>query len=132
MNLKESFTETLHLTFDEKILTCILIGDVEIDVHHVEADFEAAKKLTEGKKYLSLVLASKHTSITPAAQKRSMAKEKYEHVVAQAIVVKSLAQRILGNFMIKFIKYPMPCELFTSKEKAVQWLNKEWDKPVKK
>ena len=126
--MKEATTETLHLSFDGKLLTCTLIGDVEIDVHHVEADYEASKKLTEDKKYIVLVLASQHTSITSEAQKKSMTKEKYKNVVAQAIVVHSLAQRILGNFMIKFIKYSMPCQLFSSKEKAIDWLNEEWDK----
>ena len=126
--MKEAFTETLHLTFDGKFLTCKLIGDVEIDVHHVEADFAASQKVTEGKKYLSLVLASQDTSITSEAQKKSMIKEKYKNTVAQAIVIHSLAQRILGNFMINFIKFPAPCRLFASKEKAVKWLNNEWKK----
>ena len=124
--MKEAFTETLHLTFDGKFLTCTLIGDVKIDIHHVEADYEASKKITEGKKFLSLVLASRNTSITPQAQKTSMQKEKFTHVIAQAIVIHSLAQRILGNFMIKFIKYPCPATLFTSKEKAINWLNEKW------
>lgn len=126
--MKEAFTETLHLTFDGKTLTCKLIGDVEIDVNHVEADYEASKKITEGKKFLSLVLTSQDTSITSQAQKVSMQKEKYAMVVAQAVVIHSLAQRILGNFMIKFIKYPVPCQLFGSKEKAAKWLNNEWAK----
>ena len=130
--MKEATTETLHLAFDGKLLTCTLIGDVEIDVHHVEADYEATKKLTEEKKYIVLVLTSQHTSITSDAQKKSMTKEKYANVVAQAIVVHSLAQRILGNFMIKFIKYPCPCVLFSSKEKALEWLNEEWNKRMKK
>lgn len=126
--MKEAYTETLHLTFDGKILTCELIGDVEIDIQHVETDYQASKKITEGKKFLSLVLTSDHTSITSEAQKTSMKKEKYTQVVAQAIVIHSLAQRILGNFMIKFIKYPCPAQLFGSKAKATAWLNLQWEK----
>ena len=130
--MKEAFTETLHLTFDGKTLTCKLIGDVEIDVHHVRADYKASQEITEGKKYLSLVLTSRGTSITGKAQKESMTKEKYKDVVAQAIVIHSFAQRILGNFMIKFIKYPCPCKLFSTREKATQWLNAEWKKSENK
>ena len=130
--MKESFTETLHLTFDGKMLICKLIGDVEIDIHHVEKDYQASYELTEGKKFISLVLTSSDTSITSQAQKASMTKEKYKNVIAQAIVIHSLAQRILGNFMIQFIKYPCPCKLFSSKENAIPWLNKEWDKAMKK
>ena len=124
--MKEAFTETLRVTFDGKFLTCELLGDVVINVEHAEIDYEASKKITEGKKFLSLVLASKHTSITREAQKSSMKKEKYEKVIAQAIVIRSLAQRILGNFMILFIRYPCPAQLFNSKEQAVKWLNLQW------
>jgi hypothetical protein len=126
--MKEAFTETLHLTFDGKLLTCELISDMEVDVPQVIADHEASKKITEGKKFISLVLVSQDTSITSEAQKISMQKEKYTHVVAQAIVIRSLAQRILGNFMIKFRKYPVPCQLFNAREEAVEWLNDEWKK----
>ncbi|MBI4930303.1 MAG: hypothetical protein HY841_06040 [Bacteroidetes bacterium] len=126
--MKEASTETMRFTFDGKLLTCELIGDVEIDVHHEEESYEVAKKITEGKKHLSLVLVSQDTSITSKAQKTSMQKNHYTHVVAQAIVIRSLAQRIIGNFMFKFIKHPRPSQLFTSKTEAVKWLNKEWIK----
>ena len=130
--MKESFTETLHLTFDGKMLISKLIGDVEIDVHHVAKDYQASREITEGKKFISLVLTSPDTSITSQAQKESMTKDKYRNVIAQAIVIHSLAQRILGNFMIQFIKFPCPCKLFPTKEKAVTWLNNEWNKAMKK
>lgn len=130
--MKETFTETLHLTFDGKMLTCTMIGDVEINVHHVRADYEASQEITDGKKFLCLVLTAPHSSITFKAQKESMKKEKHKNMLAQAIVTHSIAQRILGNFMIKFIKYSCPCRLFSSKEQAILWLNQEWNKSNKK
>ena len=126
--MKDISTDTLHFTFDGKLLITELIRDVEIDVPQAEEGYVASQKITEGKKYLSLVLVSQNTSITSKAQKSSMKKENYTHVVAQAIVIRSLTQRLIGNFMIKFIKYPCPVQLFTSKDKAVKWLNNEWEK----
>ena len=125
--MKELFTETLRLTFDGKMLTCEVLKDIEIDVRHVKADHKASVEITEGKKFISLVLTHPDMSITFAAQKESMTKDKYENIIAQAIVVHSLAQRILGNFMIKFIKFQRPCQLFREKEEAIAWLNKQWE-----
>ena len=126
--MKEAFTETLKLTFDGRMLTCEVLKDIEFDVHHVKADHKASVEITQGKKFLSLVLTSPDMSITFAAQKESMTKDKYKNIVAQGIVIHSLAQRILGNFMIQFIKYPCPCRMFKTKKEAVAWLDKEWTK----
>jgi hypothetical protein len=125
--MKENFTETLKLSFDGRMLTSELLKDIEIDVHHVITDHKASVELTKGKKFISLVLTTPDLSITFAAQKESMTKDKYENVIAQAIVVHSLAQRILGNFMINFIKYSCPCKLFDKKEEAIRWLDKHWE-----
>jgi hypothetical protein len=126
--MKEAYTETIYFTFDGKYLITKLINDIEIDVHHTEVDFEVSKKITEGRKYLSLVIVNPDTSITRDAQKISLRKERYTQIVAQAIVIHSLAQRIIGNFMIHFIKYPSPSKLFTSKEEAIKWLDQHWEK----
>lgn len=128
--MKKLLTETTKLTFDGRMLISELLKDIEMDVIHVKADHKASVEITEGKKYISLVLTTPDTSITFAAQKESMTKDKYKNVIAQAIVVHSLAQRILGNFMINFIKYPCPCQLFSEKEQAITWLNQQWNKRV--
>ena len=128
MKVKEAFTDTLKLTFDGRMLTCEVRKDVVIDVHHVLVDHKASVEITEGKKFLSLVLTTPQMSITFAAQKESMTKDKYKDILAQAIVIHSAAQRILGNFMIMFIKYPCPCRLFRNKEEALVWLNEQGEK----
>jgi hypothetical protein len=42
--------------------------------------------------------------------------------VADAFVIDSLAQRILGNFYLKFNKPQFPTRFFNSKEEALIWL----------
>ncbi len=129
--MREAYTETLKLSFDGRMLTCEVLKDIEIDVHHVKTDHRASVEITGGKKFLSLVLTTPDMSITFAAQKESMTKDKYKDIVAQAIVIHSLAQRILGNFMIQFIKYPCPCRMFKTKNEAIAWLDNEWKKRMK-
>lgn len=126
--MKISFTKTLKLSFDGKTLISEVTKDIEMDVPHVIENQQAAMALTDGKKFISLVLLTPDISITFEAQKQSLTKENYKNTIAQAIVIHSLAQRILGNFMIKFIKFPCPCVLFSTKEKAVAWLEEQWNK----
>ena len=130
--MKVAFTKTLKLSFDGKTLISEVTKDIEMDVPHVIENQKAAMTLTDGKKFISLILLIPDLSITFEAQKQSIKKENYKNTIAQAIVIHSLAQRILGNFMIKFLKFPCPCVLFSTKEKAIAWLNEEWDKSGEK
>lgn len=126
--MKVSFTKTLKLSFDGKTLISEVTKDIKMDVPHVIENQQAAMALTDGKKFISLVLLTPDMSITFEAQKEALTKEKYKNTIAQAIVIHSLAQRILGNFMIKFIKFPCPCVLFSARDKALAWLEDQWKK----
>lgn len=44
----------------------------------------------------------------------------YTH--CDAIVITNLAQKIIANFYIKFNKPQMPTKVFTSTEKAIEWI----------
>lgn len=44
----------------------------------------------------------------------------YTH--CDAIVISNLAQKIIANFYLKFNKPQMPTKIFTSTEKALEWL----------
>ena len=43
-------------------------------------------------------------------------------IKAEAIVVNSLAHKIMANFITKFYKTPMPIKIFNDEESALQWL----------
>jgi len=65
----------------------------------------------------------KFTTITKEAREYSQRPESNSTTLANAVVVKSLAQRILINFMIAVIhQQTMKMKIFDSKEKAIEWL----------
>ena len=43
----------------------------------------------------------------------------------EGIVIQNLAQRILGNFLIRNTANRLPVKLFSSKEEALSWLNED-------
>ena len=45
-----------------------------------------------------------------------------KHGKADAFVIHSLAQKILGNFFLKFKTPSIPTKLFSSEENAIEWL----------
>lgn len=87
--------------------------------------YEETLHLMQGKRYAALVDARATTSLTPEAREWSANDELHQQLIAQAIVVTSLANRLIGNFIIRFHKPKAPTRLFSSVEKAKEWLHEK-------
>lgn len=102
-----------------------LTEDYEIDV---EDSRNHANTMLENrpvgfKKYLVLVDSGDKTSITKEAREESEKSEAHALTQAMAVVSHNLPQRIIVNFIFRFFKKKgMPVKLFTTKEKAIEWL----------
>lgn len=84
---------------------------------------EAKEKLGGGKPFPNLVLMGAFSAADATAMRTSASNEMRKLRVADAFVIDSLAQRILGNFYLKFSKPQFPTRLFNSKEEALKWLS---------
>lgn len=70
-----------------------------------------------------LVESGTYTDITKEAREFSAKPENNVFTLATAVVVKSLAHRIIINFLINFTKkQAMKMKMFDNKEKAIEWL----------
>lgn len=126
--MEEIVTRTVKLSFDGKVLLTEIIDNMELEKEDVLENFEASQKLTKGKPYISLVITAPFTNITKEAREATNQAHYYEHTIAQALVVKTLAQRIMGNFLISLYKKYCPQRIFTNRDEAVKWLNHQWKK----
>lgn len=99
---------------------------VDVDLDAAKVDYELYDKITEGKPFRKLVVAGKYTQLSSEAIKYIQGEnQKRAHlIIAEAIVVRTLAQRLLGNFYYRLQKPNYNIRLFTSEEKAQDWLNK--------
>jgi hypothetical protein len=107
--------------FEEDILCVEYIGDYIVDEEDV-IEFHAifTKEAEKGKLKL-LVLPGQNTSATREA--REYSQRTVLNSFGEAIVISSLAQRIISNFYISFKnKAHYPIKMFNSKEEAVKWL----------
>jgi hypothetical protein len=91
-------------------------------VEDIKAIHKAVSKLTNNQKALLLLLANNFTSVDADARKFLSSPEAGAHSIAEAYVIKSLAQRIILNFLIKVNGTPVPVKFFTDSEAAIEWL----------
>lgn len=97
-----------------------------IDEHTVDEDnvieFHAIfNKESENKKLKLLVVPGLNTTATREA--REYSQRSTLNCIGEAILINSLAQRIISNFYISFKnKADYPIKMFNSKDEAIKWL----------
>lgn len=84
---------------------------------------ETAGQIGSGNKYKNLIVAGQFSSISNEATAFMNTEEAHRFTKKEAIVINSLAQRILGNFYMGIVTKARPTKLFNSTEKAIYWLN---------
>ncbi len=112
---------TLNLRSDE-ILEVITVDDFSYTLKETIEYLSAESQITKGVPHLILKIPGAH-SIVDAETRRYMAQEiAFANTIAVAIVIKNMAQRIIGNFYIQFDKPAKPVKLFLNKAEAEKWL----------
>lgn len=107
--------------FEEGILCVEYIDDYIVDAEDVMEFHAIFNKQAEKEKLKLLVLPGQNTSATREA--REYSQNTFLNSSGEAIVVRSLAQRIISNFYISFRnKADYPIKMFNSKDEAVKWL----------
>src|ERR1700748_3037493 len=114
----------IYSMLEPDILFVEMKEDAVVDVAEVKENYEAAMKMTNGNRYASLVDARAFATITIEAREYSARPEIYTNVIAQAIVITSLANRLLANFLIQFYKKNKSVEMkmFNDCDTALTWL----------
>ena len=82
----------------------------------------AAKEFAKGGKMYNIIDLESGMLPSNEAREYSTSPEGATCTKAHAFVVKSFAQRIMGNYMIKYQKAAFPMKLFNSVEAALKWI----------
>lgn len=123
MLLSSNKITPLHFNEDQ----CLVVQYhelVHIELSDMEAILNDIKVFTNGKPCKRLVIISKNSTITREArallQEENHRERKY--IIAEAVLVNSLAQKMATNFYLSFIKDDFPSKFFTDLNKAQEWL----------
>ena len=94
----------------------------EIDVKNVMEVVSVLEKFWDGKKYPLLIVVGEYTLPTPEARTYIATPESDPFACAEAYVIQSFSQKLVGNVYLSFNKPARPTRLFNDEEKAIEWL----------
>ncbi len=83
---------------------------------------KATGEIGNNKKFPILISSGKYGMADVDAREYAASPDGNKYTIAGALVVKSLAQKLLGNAYIKVNKPTTPTALFNDEEKAIEWL----------
>ena len=124
-NTEKITTKTAEIfLYDNSILVVRFIEGIgDIDLQEAKAQFDAGFKLTGGKKIPVLVdVRPSFHSLTKEAKEFAA---KNDMKTAEAILVNSLHQRLIGTFFLKLVSSfsSHPTKIFNNENEALKWLN---------
>jgi len=104
------------------ILRLTVFEGVDLEFEDILEMAAAFRKISNGEKFAVLLDATKPFTVSSEARTFIASKELTSDRMAAAFVTKSLANRIVGNFFIKFNKPATPTKLFSEEALAMEWL----------
>jgi len=125
-NVLETHRQRISTTefWDNGIIFIKLDDNEEVRLTDSVDQYEFLKSKFDGINRLKvLVEPGKYTEISKEARDFSAKHESNAMTLATAVIIKSLAHRILINFMINFTHQgTMKMKMFENQDKAIEWL----------
>lgn len=106
----------------ENMLMIDILPEKEFELKDFEQLVDAAFELGKGRKFYNLIKVGPHTIPTHEAREASTSKEGSIYKMADAFVIHSFSQKLVGNFYMNFHKPHVPTKFFNSIDKAKAWL----------
>ena len=123
--IKNNYTQTTELSqlkMDDRGFVYVKLTDdqYEFDLTEAKAQVNAIRSLTNNQPALVLIDTRDSLAVPTIEAKRFIAS--VDKKIAEALVVKSLTNRIVANFYRKMTKHKYPSKVFNCKEAAIKWL----------
>lgn len=109
---------------DDNTVEIVFNDKAQIELDDLKVGYKHLGEFTGGKRLKKLVVTGKNTVISKEARLfgHEQSIKIKDQVIAEAIIVHSLYQKMIINFYSRFIKDSYPTRFFTDYEKAKQWL----------
>jgi hypothetical protein len=118
--LNSIFSVTLT---DSSTLEVQIDKDIEFELDHAIQLNDRIRDISEREKYFQLTVYGSRTVPSKEARNFALSQEGSQHKLAEAIVVESLSQKMVFNFMINVERPSIRTKLFTCIEEAKEWLD---------
>ncbi len=109
---------------DDATVEIVFNDGVMIELEDLQVGYDLLNEVTQGRALKKIVVTGKRTEITKEARLfgHEQSVRNKDQVIAEAIIVHSLYQKMVINFYIRFIKDSYPTRFFTDYDKAKEWL----------
>jgi hypothetical protein len=109
---------------NDSLVEIIFNDDVQIELEDLKIGYQYLNEVTGGKRLKKLVISGNRTTISKDARLfgHDESIKIKDYVIAEAVVVHSLYQKMIINFYSQFIKDSYPTRYFTDTDKAKLWL----------
>lgn len=122
MNQVSTRTEEISLHEPGGIVRCVVKKDAFMTLDDARENIEAVKQLANGRLVPVLVDIRSSKGADKGARDFFSGKEATETQSACALLVGSLVSQLIGNFFLGLNKTKFPIQVFTSEQKAEEWL----------
>jgi hypothetical protein len=114
--------ELADFHLDEKgILIIHIHRNAFVQTKDIQAMLHIHGELTNGKRCPCVMVLGEYANVSADGRKFLATEDAVQFSSCEAFVVKSLAQKILGNFYLKIDKPNIPSKLFNNFEEAYAW-----------
>jgi len=117
-----TFTYAKVQLFGSKLVRIEVFGETTIGKKEAKELNDAVGVLSKGKEILVLMLADELAQVDKEAMDFSASPEGQKYTKGDAMVVRSITQRISANLYLKLFRPKKPSKTFNSEEDAIKWL----------
>lgn len=123
---KPRVVESIEM-LDDQIVEVRYKDAVNVNFDDMRELLDELYRVTANRRLKRLIVISKNSSLDLKARLllQEENKDRKDKIIAEAVLVNSLAQKMTTNFYLKFIKDIYPSRFFTDYQKALEWLNNQ-------
>jgi len=111
----------IYRLYDRNIFHAIIKKGEKVTMDMAFKGVEFVQK-NGGGKYYNIYEFDSFSEMEPELRDWASQTNDVSYTIVDAIVISSFAQKLIANFYIKYNKPPRPTRVFTSTDKAVEWI----------
>lgn len=113
VNIQRKSNDIVYVTFKD---------DCNLDIPLQMRLLDYYRDITDGKLMHFMFFAAENVSLSKEARDNAVKIEDQSMLGATAVVVDTLAYKLIANFYLKFNKPKRPYKVFSKEEDAIKWL----------
>lgn len=111
----------IYRLYEHRIFHAIVKSGEKVSLEMTKRGYEFLDR-NGGGRFYNLYQFESYAEMDPEVRDWAADTSGNNYTYCDAIIISNLAQKIIANFYIKFNKPKMPTKVFTSTEKAMEWI----------